>query len=116
MINKEAGQIFKLTFFFRGGGVNCYINILNLLKLSLKQLTFKMLNHCILGAFEWLSHYYDLKHITDYDSVFSYRKLIGHFYYLSISFVPALTASYVAILLERKSRYGPIIFIYSNLC
>ncbi|XP_076079713.1 transmembrane protein 135-like isoform X1 [Mytilus galloprovincialis] len=43
------------------------------------------------------------------------RKLIGHFYYLSISFVPALTASYVAILLERKSRRGLLALYMANI-
>lgn len=44
-----------------------------------------------------------------------WRKLIGHFYYLSISFVPALTASYVAILLERKSRRGLLALYMANI-
>lgn len=35
-----------------------------------------------------------------------FRKLLGKFYFWSPGFGAALPASYMAILIERKSRYG----------
>ena len=43
------------------------------------------------------------------------RKLLGSFNYLSVGFVPALIASYVAILIEKKGRRGTLSLYMTNL-
>ncbi|XP_064594316.1 transmembrane protein 135-like isoform X2 [Liolophura sinensis] len=44
-----------------------------------------------------------------------WRKLIGKLYMLNLAYLPALCASYVAILLERKSRRGILAAYTSNV-
>jgi hypothetical protein len=46
---------------------------------------------------------------------FCFRKLLGHFNVLSVSFLPALLASYVAILLERPSRRSLLALYVTNV-
>lgn len=43
------------------------------------------------------------------------RKLLGHFNVLSVSFLPAFLASYVAILLERPSRRSLLALYVTNV-
>lgn len=46
---------------------------------------------------------------------FLFRKLLGHFNMLSVSFLPAFLASYVAILLERPSRRSLLALYVTNV-
>jgi len=46
---------------------------------------------------------------------FLFRKLFGHFNVLTVSFLPAFLASYVAILLERPSRRGLLALYVTNV-
>lgn len=46
---------------------------------------------------------------------FLFRKLLGHFNVLSVSFLPAFLASYVAILLERPSRRSLLALYVTNV-
>lgn len=46
---------------------------------------------------------------------FLFRKLLGHFNMLSVSFLPAFLASYVAILLERPSRRNLLALYVTNV-
>ncbi|KAK3097710.1 hypothetical protein FSP39_012368 [Pinctada imbricata] len=43
------------------------------------------------------------------------RKLLGRFFFLTASFIPAALGSYVAILLERKSRRGLLAIYMANV-
>ncbi|CAH1798581.1 unnamed protein product [Owenia fusiformis] len=45
----------------------------------------------------------------------AWRRLIGHFNFLTVTFIPALTASLAAILLERKSRRGMLAVYMGNV-
>ncbi|KAL3881115.1 hypothetical protein ACJMK2_027576, partial [Sinanodonta woodiana] len=44
-----------------------------------------------------------------------WRKLLGQFLYLTAAFIPAVTASFVAILIERKSRRGLLAVYMANV-
>ncbi|KAK7107801.1 hypothetical protein V1264_015652 [Littorina saxatilis] len=43
------------------------------------------------------------------------RQLLGTFYYLSSSFLPAFVAAGTALLLERRNRRGPLAIYITNL-